>query len=243
MARRFLTAIDLAKNELQNAVVQNLGAAPSSPAAGQLYYDSAGQVLYWWDGSTWRSAAGAALASSVTAETAVGVASNPGAGTTASRGDHTHGTPTHDAAAHSTIPVSALAAATANVNLNNFSIINLGPPSSGTDAANKNYVDGLVNGLSWKDPVRIASTANLGLSGLAAIDGVTPLGGDRVLVKNQTTANANGIYVASSGAWTRATDADAGPELEGAAVFVMEGSTQGDTAWVMTTNAPIVLGS
>ena len=57
-----------------------------------------------------------------------------------------------------------------------------------------------------KDPCRLATTANDTLSGLAARDGVTPVANDRVLVKNQSTASANGIYVAAAGAWTRAID-------------------------------------
>jgi len=64
-----------------------------------------------------------------------------------------------------------------------------------------------------------------------------------VLLKNQTAPAENGIWVAQSGAWTRATDADVEGELLNAAVFVSEGSTQADTAWVMTTNAPITVGT
>jgi phage-related tail fiber protein len=104
-------------------------------------------------------------------------------------------------------------------------------------------VDNAIAGLSWKDSVRCASTANLGLTGLAAVDGVTPAANDRVLVKNQSAPAQNGIYLAQSGAWTRALDADAANELEGMAVFVNEGTTNADTSWVCTANAPITVGT
>jgi len=58
MSRKFLTALDLTKNELQNAVMQNLAAAPLSPVKGQVYFDSTSNILYWWNGSAWVSAAG-----------------------------------------------------------------------------------------------------------------------------------------------------------------------------------------
>lgn len=100
-----------------------------------------------------------------------------------------------------------------------------------------------VQGYSWKAPVRAATTANITLSGAQTIDGVAVVAGDRVLVKNQTTASANGVYVAAAGAWNRATDFDTGAEALGAAVFVSEGSTQGNQQWVMTTDAPISIGT
>ena len=93
-----------------------------------------------------------------------------------------------------------------------------------------------------KAPVRIASTANLGLTGLAAIDGVTPVAGDRILAKNQTTTTQNGVYVAAAGAWARSTDADVSAEvLSGTLVVVNEG-TQANTAWTLTTDGTINLG-
>ena len=186
MARKFLTAIDLAQSEIQNARVQNLGGAPANPVAGQLYFNTANTTLWWCEiggGSpTWISARGGGTGfpgfGSSTAETTFGTSKGDGVAGTTARADHTHGNPVHDSAAHSTIPISALAAATANVNMNNFAITNLGPPSSANDATNKAYVDNAIAGLAWKDPARLASTANVALTGLTAMDGVTPLGGD-----------------------------------------------------------------
>ena len=53
MARKFLTAIDMAKNEIQNGVAQNLASAPGSPVKGQFYMNSTDNILYWWDGTAW----------------------------------------------------------------------------------------------------------------------------------------------------------------------------------------------
>lgn len=135
-----------------------------------------------------------------------------------------------------------------DLNANGGIITNVGTPSAGTDAVNKNYVDNATAGLSWKAAVRVATTANGTLASAFAngstVDGVTLATGDRILLKNQTTAADNGIYtVNASGAPTRATDADTAAELLQAAVFVQEGTTNADTAWVNTTNAPITVGS
>lgn len=100
-----------------------------------------------------------------------------------------------------------------------------------------------VQGWSWKSPVRAASTANLTLSGAQTIDGVSVVAGDRVLVKNQTTATANGIYVCATGSWTRSTDMDTASEFLLATCFVSEGATAGNTSWTMTTDGPITVGS
>jgi hypothetical protein len=120
--------------------------------------------------------------------------------------------------------------------------------SVATQQATKSYVDGKVNGLSWKQQVRAATTANGTLASAFAngqtIDGVTLATGDRILLKNQSTSSENGIYVvAASGAPARAGDADAGAELVNASMYVSEGSTLADTQWVCTNNSPITLGS
>lgn len=116
-------------------------------------------------------------------------------------------------------------------------------PSSALHAASKQYVDNVAAGLDIKPSVRLATTANDTLSGLAARDGVTPGAGDRVLVKAQTAASANGIYVAASGAWARAADMDNWLEVPGANVWVEEGTVNGDTAWVCASNAGGTLGT
>jgi phage-related tail fiber protein len=134
-------------------------------------------------------------------------------------------------------PISSLAAANASVNLNNNTITNVATPVNGTDAANKNYVDNAVQGLDPKQSVRAASTANISsLSGTMTIDGVDLAVGDRVLVKDQSTASQNGIYIVASGSWTRSSDADVWGELISAYCFVEQGTTNADLGFVCTVD-------
>lgn len=100
--------------------------------------------------------------------------------------------------------------------------------------------------LNVKAAVKLATTANITLSGAQTIDGESAIAADRVLVKNQTTASQNGIYVVASGSWTRATDFDGSPSTEvraGDFTFVTNGTTQADTGWVLTTNGTITIGT
>lgn len=96
----------------------------------------------------------------------------------------------------------------------------------------------------YKSSVRCATTANITLSGSQTIDGITPSTGNRVLVKDQSTAANNGIYVYNaSGAWTRATDADADAEVtSGMVVYVEQGTTNGKKLFKLETANPIVVG-
>jgi hypothetical protein len=315
--RKFLTGIDLEdnldlnQNELLNPVAQNLATAPVTPLAGQFYFNTADDALYWYNGTSWvlatgtttsygsvtaqtsfgasssdgvsssvaradhthgtpslSSTAATALApgdsaatgvgttaaradhahslpgfGSVTGQTSFGASSGNGVATTFSRSDHTHGTPTHDGAAHSTIPLSDLADPTSDVAFATFKITGLGNPTDPQDAATKAYVDGVALGLDVKEAVRVATTGPITLSGAQTIDGVSVVAGDRVLVKNQSTASTNGIYVAASGAWARSEDANTSAEVNpGMFTFVTEGTLYADTGWVLTTDGTIDLG-
>jgi hypothetical protein len=96
--------------------------------------------------------------------------------------------------------------------------------------------------------VKAATTGNIALTGTPIIDGYQTIAGDRVLVKNQTTANQNGIYDVAAGAWTRSTDADLNTEVLNQAVTVTPlpfpaTNTNGNTRWLMSTTGTIVLGT
>ena len=115
-------------------------------------------------------------------------------------------------------------------------------PTTPTDATNKSYVDNFVAGISWKEPVLAATVANITLSGEQTVDGVALVAGDRVLVKNQSTASQNGIYVVAAGSWTRAVGADDWAEYEGAVVFVISGSGNAGTTWYCSAQPGGTLG-
>jgi hypothetical protein len=136
---------------------------------------------------------------------------------------------------------------TAPVDFGGQRIINLGTPSLASDAATKAYVDSVATGLDVKDSVRAASTGSVTLATPGAtIDGVTLVAGDRVLLKNQTTGSQNGIYIwnGAAAAMTRAPDADVSAEVtSGMYTFVVAGTTNAATGWVLNTPDPIVLGT
>jgi hypothetical protein len=136
-----------------------------------------------------------------------------------------------------------MAVPTAAVSLNSQRITSLAEPSASTDAATKNYVDSVAQGLDVKTSVIAATTANITLTAPQTIDGISVIAGDRVLVKNQTTASANGIYVVAAGAWTRAVDADTWAELISAFVFVERGTINADTGYVCTVDPGGTLNS
>ena len=141
------------------------------------------------------------------------------------------------------------ALATASVDLNNQKITNLTDPTNPQDAANKRYVDSAVVGIDWKPSVRLATTAAItlatGLENGDTLDGVVLATGDRVLVKNQTDATENGLYVVqASGAPVRSSDADTAAEITASfAVFVEEGTVNTDSGWTLTNNGAVTVGT
>ncbi len=257
-------ALDFAKYEARNIRGHQLGAAPSSPVTGQLYYNTADNTLYWWDGSGWVSARGGASATPPATTGALGTIQLAGdlAGTAtspqiaagvitdaevaAANKDGAVGTAsmrTLGSSAVQAMPgnqrLDFITAPGAALGMNGQRITNLADPTAVTDAANKQYVDAVAQGLAPKDSVRCATTATItiatALNSGDVIDGITLVNGDRVLVKNQSVPAENGLYVVAASP-VRATDADAWSELPSAFVFVEEGTTNADSAWVCTSN-------
>lgn len=115
--------------------------------------------------------------------------------------------------------------------------------------ATREYVDAQIveamAKMDFKHSVLVATTANIALSGVQTIDGVLLPADARVLVKNQTAAKENGLYVVSStGVWKRTQDADSSVEVTpGLFVSVETGTVNGDSVWQLVTDAPIVLGT
>lgn len=140
------------------------------------------------------------------------------------------------------ILVNGTRAFTGDVNLGGFKVTNAAAPSGPNDYVTQAWVNSLIEGRRWKDSVRAATTGNIVLSGLQTLDGVALQADDRVLVKDQTDPAENGLYAAGSGAWARTADANTAAELRAAATWVEEGTANGNSAWVQTSDS-ITLGT
>ena len=112
-------------------------------------------------------------------------------------------------------------------------ITGMGNPTAAQDSATKAYVDSVAQGLDVKSSCAVATTANITLSGEQTIDGVVT-STSRVLVKDQSDASENGVYVTASGSWARATDFDAPAEVASSFIFISGGTVGADTGWVCT---------
>ena len=352
MAKQFLTGLNLNKNELLNARIQNLSSDPSSPVSGQIYYNTTDNVLKFYDGTNWLALAqggsvtdainnaidaldtddieegannlyyttlrgqsdaanlltGATLTNititgnavsglTISAENGVGDSDTDdltegsnnlyftderaqdavgnAVGTGLSYNDTTGAISVNTSTIASVAyvdqeisdvnnTIDALTTTDIAEGTNEYfteararTSISAGDNSltynsvSGVLTANTSvlatvaYVDAAVQGLDVKESVRVATTENVDLSSVTTVDGVTLVSGDRVLVKNQSTASQNGIYVVSpTGPLLRADDANSNDDVTaGMFTFVSEGTVNADSGWVLTTNDTITLGT
>lgn len=125
-------------------------------------------------------------------------------------------------------------------------LLNLPLPLLGGEPATKAYADGIAQGISWKNSVRVATTANvasIASPSTAVFDGVTLTAGDRILLKEQTDASKNGIYVfdTSSTPLVRSADANTASELKQAVVSVAEGTVNGGQTFRQSNTALVTI--
>lgn len=238
---KLYSTFDFQKNQAQNLVLHPLASAPSSPVVGQGYFDTATLQALWWNGSAWTNlATNASLLNGQNAAFYLSRANHTGTQLSATISDL--------ATTVQGYSLSSFAVPAADVAFNSKKITGLADPASAQDAATKNYVDNTVQsaaaGIDSKPSVRVVTTANITLSGAQTIDSVSVIAGDRVLVRAQSTASQNGVYVCAAGAWSRAVDADATGELTpGAFWFVEEGTTNGKTQWRIENTGAITVGT
>ena len=133
--------------------------------------------------------------------------------------------------------LAEMAAPAAAVSLNSQKITSLATPTATADAATKGYVDSVSQGLDVKDSVKVATTANITLSGTQTIDGVAVSADERVLVKDQSTASQNGLYLCKASTWTRTDDLAAGANAAGMFTFVEQGTVNADNGFSCTSNS------
>lgn len=250
MATKFLTNLDLNQNQLLKTRFQVLSTDPSSDLfEGWVYYNTTSDTLRIYANGVWRtflvgiSAAGSASTALTVAESGGLVTLTPNLATSSDDGvmSSTDKAKLDNSTSDATASRLVIRDGSGN--------IKVATPTDDAHAATKAYVDAARSGLDVKASVRVASVAPVAIaSALEAgdlIDGITLVAGDRVLLKDQSTASENGIYVAvASGAASRATDADTSAEVTtGMFTFVSEGTVNADNGFVLTTNDTITLGT
>lgn len=303
MAKSFGSQLNLNRIPVLGLVAESRSTAPTTPVAGQFWYDTSVSRLKWYNGAAWvladasdfipltqRGAANGVATldgttklpiaqiptSATSSATAVPLANDArlsdnrtpiddsvSGGPTATGVKIKAGTITHDnvnaankdgvagtpsmrtlgTGAQQALPgttrLDQLSAPTGPVALNGQRVTGLGAPVANDDAARLLDVQSAAAGIDSKPSVRVATTANIALTGTQTIDGIAVTVGQRVLVKNQTTASQNGVYLVAAGAWARDTDTI----TPNSTWFVEEGTTQQDTAWWVTNDGVVTVGT
>jgi phage-related tail fiber protein len=260
-----LTPTDVGLSNVQNATqVINTGGAtsfgsgllsarPSAGTANRFYITTDTFSLYRDNGSSWDlitpAYTGDATAGAGTSSLTLATVGTPVSNQFVKITTDTKGRVSGTSAVTATDITTALAYTPVNKAGDTMTglLVLSGDPTAALGAATKQYVDNAITGLDFKQSVRVATTANISLSGVQTIDGVVLVAGDRVLVKNQTIASQNGIYAVTAGAWTRATDADntgnTSEVTSGMYTFVEQGVIATGQGWLLSTANPIVLGT
>lgn len=256
-----LIALDFTKNEIQNAVFQNLASAPSSPVQGQFYYNTVDDQLYIWDGSAWGLVA-------TDAEMLNGQAASYYLSRTNHTGSQTASTISDLASVVKSYRLDEFANPTADVSFNGYKITSVANGVSSTDAINKGQLDAAIQGLTNKHTADYATTAALatntysnGTSGVGAtltansngaltVDGASVVATDTVLVKNETDESHNGLYVVTQAGnggtpyiLTRSSEMDTAGEFSGAVIAIRSGSTNDGSLWLLNAGDPFVVGT
>lgn len=250
MATKFVTNLDLNQNQILNGRFEVVASDPSTNLfEGRLIYNSTEDTIKVYSGSAWRkmvhnvSSGGSSSVAITISESNGSITVTPNLATSSTDG------------VMSASDKSKLDDATSEATASKLVIRDIngqakfGTPTDPAHAATKGYVDAARSGLDVKQSVRVATTAPINIASDLengdVIDGVTLATGNRVLVKNQSTASENGIYVVvASGAASRSEDADSSAEVtSGMFTFVSEGTINADSGWVLSTNDTIVLGT
>ena len=248
---KFVTNLNLNENELQNGKFQVVASDPSTNNfEGRLVYNSTEKTLKYYDGTAWKravvsgsSAGSASTALTISNESNGALTFTPNLATTSAHGvmSSQDKTKLEDATADATASKLVIRDGSGN--------FKAATPTDSAHVATKGYVDSARQGLDVKASSRVATTVPVllasGLENGDTVDGVVLATGDRVLVKDQSTASENGIYVVqASGAAVRADDFDSSAKVTtGAFTFIAEGTTNGDQGFVLTTNDTITLGT
>ncbi len=232
-------------NEIRNPLGHRLAAAPGTAFQSQWFYNLTLDTYQFYTGAAWVSVDPAKAANGSIPNTAL--ATNPLA-----RANHTGtqlaNTVSNLAATVQGYSLSSFAVPTADIPVGGFTFTGLRAPTAAGQAAEYTWTLGqiaaAIEGRNTKDAARMASTGNLALTGLQTVDGIAGAANDRVLVKNQTAAAENGLYLMQTGAWTRAPDQNAPGEYRtGDYVFVQSGTVNGVTNWTVSTTGTITIGT